>query len=421
MPGLDGISLAEPDHLALRDLEAILPLGSPWGGVLKHLAEPPRGAYWIRGSIARGISTESAAFWTTSSSTGARTDRVTGLCLHTNITGSPGSVLRGSLPDSLSRLDALEDLSLKCDLEEVPRWVMELPSLRRLDLSRNPRITLPDDIDRLANLRYLDLATVFGRLTELPPALGRLGNLETLNLGNNRFTSLPDLSGLVALRDLDVTGNPIGALPKGLGNLARLERLSADDTGLRRIPEELTRLPLTELFLCFNQLEVLPPEIGSLAGLRKLDVGRNRLRALPPEIGSLARLVSLETGRNSLESLPAEIGNLTQLRFLDLERNRLTGLPDTIGGLGQLEHLQLRSNPLAELPASMGGLASLATLDITGTPLRALPESLAGLASLQRLHTSLAPHEVPAALSAVVRATNDEKAAAAQAFSDRFG
>ena len=98
----------------------------------------------------------------------------------------------------------------------------------------------------------------------IPPELGNLANLETLDLARNELN---------------------GGIPPELGNLVNLETLDLGRSGLRgEIPLELGNLVnLTFLDLSGNMLGGgppgggIPPEMGNLANLETLDLGHNGL------------------------------------------------------------------------------------------------------------------------------------------------
>ena len=143
----------------------------------------------------------------------------------------------------------------------------------------------------------------------IPPELGRLAGLTSLNLRANALA---------------------GPIPPELGNLAGLEELWLDGNALEGpIPPELGRLGgLTSLSLSGNALAgPIPPELGNLAGLEGLWLDGNRLEGpIPPELGSLTHLRGLSLGGNALEGpVPAELGGLRRLEFLYLDGNALTG------------------------------------------------------------------------------------------------
>ena len=83
----------------------------------------------------------------------------------------------------------------------------------------------------------------------------------------------PELGGLAALTTLDLSGNYLAAIPPELGGLAAL----------------------TTLDLSGNRLAVTPPELGGLTALTTLDLSDNQLKGrIPPELVDLASLTSLD-------------------------------------------------------------------------------------------------------------------------------
>ena len=102
---------------------------------------------------------------------------------------------------------------------------------------------------------------------QIPPELGSLASLETLDMGGNLLR---------------------GGIPSALGNLANLKRL----------------------YLGHNLLTgSIPPALGNLANLLVLDLSYNDLSgAIPPEMAGLIQLRTLRLAGNSLSGcVPAEL------------------------------------------------------------------------------------------------------------------
>ncbi|MEK6257634.1 MAG: leucine-rich repeat domain-containing protein [Planctomycetota bacterium] len=207
----------------------------------------------------------------------------------------------------------------------------------------------------------------------------------------------PEIGQLTALTTLELHRNQLSALPPEIGQLAALTKLHLYENQLSALPPEIGQLTaLTELFLHNNQLSTLPPEIGQLTALARLDVYDNQLSTLPPEIGQLTALTILHLFRNQLITLPPEIGWLTALTMLHLSHNQLCMLPPEIGQLTSLTTLFFYNNPLIKLPPEIGQLTALTVLDVHGNRLEALPESVSRLSSLQilRVHGNPLPEEL---------------------------
>jgi internalin A len=145
---------------------------------------------------------------------------------------------------------------------------------------------------------YLDLANL--GLTELPPEIGQLQNLQLLQLDSNSLHTLPPEIGLLQnLYELIVTDNQLITLPPEIGELSHLQFLS----------------------LTSNQLTVLPPEIGQLQQLIWLNLNDNQLTSLPPEIGQLQNLQQLTICNNQITHLPLEMSQMDSLLYMCIGKN----------------------------------------------------------------------------------------------------
>lgn len=77
----------------------------------------------------------------------------------------------------------------------------------------------------------------------LPPEIGNLTQLQTLNLNNNQLTNLPpEIGNLTNLQGLYVVGNQWQALPAELGNLKSLKYVSVSDNQFERWQPILSKL-----------------------------------------------------------------------------------------------------------------------------------------------------------------------------------
>ena len=159
-----------------------------------------------------------------------------------------------------------------------------------------------------------------------------------------------------------------GSLPPELGSLGGLTSLNLRANALEGpIPPELGDLAsLEELWLDGNRLEgPIPPELGALAHLEGLSLARNGLEGpIPPELGGLASLEELYLSGNDLTGpVPPELGGLTHLEFLYLRGNALTGaLPRSLLRVPALERFRFEQNNglcapgTAEFVAWLGGI-----------------------------------------------------------------
>lgn len=124
-------------------------------------------------------------------------------------------------------------------------------------------------------------------MTEIPRELGELSSLITLFLGDNDVHSLPPEIGLLYhLQSLDLTNNHLQVFPTVLANLKELR----------------------ELYLSGNELRELSPEIGTLEALERLYVDHNHLRDLPKTMRNLRHLSDIDLSYN--DWLPCKLADL---------------------------------------------------------------------------------------------------------------
>ena len=144
------------------------------------------------------------------------------------------------------------------------------------------------------------LKAPFHGLLQIPPLIGNLTSLKTLDLSNNHLTELPELIGsLTSLKTLNLSFNKLTELPESIGSLVSLRYL----------------------YLLDNQLTELPESIGNLTFLEKLDLGMNSLTSVPGSIAELPCLDLLCVQYNKLTSLPVSILSWEKPKELSLMRN----------------------------------------------------------------------------------------------------
>ncbi len=183
---------------------------------------------------------------------------------------------------------------------------------------------------------------------EIPPELGSLASLQSLDLQDNRlFGRIPAwLGSLTNLRMLNLSWNHRlhGEIPSELGNLAKLERLFLGANGIGGS---------------------IPSELGNLTRLRELWLGNGLglTGELPPELSRLTKLEVIDLGHSDVSGpLPAWLGDLTRLRSLYLDGNEFTGqVPAELGNLNRLELLTLHGNSgmLGALPQTLTKITGL--------------------------------------------------------------
>ncbi|XP_040368575.1 LRR receptor-like serine/threonine-protein kinase ERL2 isoform X3 [Rosa chinensis] len=209
---------------------------------------------------------------------------------------------------------------------------------------------------------------------EISPALGDLGNLESIDLQGNKLTGqIPDeIGSCSSLIYLDLSDNNLsGDIPFSVSKLKKLEVLNLKNNQLTGpMPTTLTQIPnLKTLDLARNQLTGEIPrliywnEVLQYLGLR----GNSLTGALSPDMCQLTGLWYFDVRGNNLTGpIPDNIGNCTSFEILDISYNQITGgIPYNIGFL-QVATLSLQGNRLTgKIPEVIGLMQALAVLDLS--------------------------------------------------------
>jgi len=239
--------------------------------------------------------------------------------------------------DARALVDGALQLS-ELQLSEVPAWVFDRPN-------------------HASSLRVL--AVWKNRLRALPPSLGALRSLETLNAFGNLIAELPASTLPPSLTSLILSQNQITSIASGaFAPLVRLRHLELcanllTDSAFAGAAAELSTLAqLDFLDITSNRMHAIPHAAIQPDRLRELRASMNALGACPPALPRCAQLQRLVLVRCSLESVPEDVLALPQLELLDLARNGLSELP-AVRGLGRLRELRVGRNNLSGLPASL--------------------------------------------------------------------
>ncbi len=230
----------------------------------------------------------------------------------------------GRLPKGLASFVSLTKLALNgCQLREIPEEVGTMANLTELDISINPLQRLPN----LCLPRLVVLTATHAELTELNASLASLGELHTLLLSRNSLKELPkEVLLIVRLKHLDVSYNSIESLP--------------DLSSLRK---------LRELNLESNQLKDLPPSLASLSKLQAFIAGENQLSSFPEALLGLKKLEKISLPANQIEQIPEGIiSALEFLRELYMDQNPLKNFPFKGVRTTFLRVISIRDTPIGE-------------------------------------------------------------------------
>ncbi|XP_018717374.2 disease resistance protein RPV1-like [Eucalyptus grandis] len=251
-----------------------------------------------------------------------------------------GSCIR-KLPDAIGKAEKLEELhALKSErLEEVPSNFVCLPCLRILRLSR----------------------TAITRIPKLP------ASLTSLQIESRSASTIPDLSNLINIRDLDLdlrifsSREPSHLLqtpgPCWIGNLSKLERLKLSLPNIISLPSSLcslSGLKKLELLSCVNlkSLPLLPTSLTELSI-------RNCISMITlPTVSNLENLLLFALAETQVTEMEGLRG-LVSLKYLDIQRCKI----ENLDGLQQLQNLSTLKVSTCEFLQRLPDLEELECLE----------------------------------------------------------
>ncbi|TYI48302.1 hypothetical protein E1A91_D13G238200v1 [Gossypium mustelinum] len=248
--------------------------------------------------------------------------------------------------------------------------------LRALELRDSPLMVLPNSIGTLKHLRDLDLARCLG-ISELPRSFYKLRSLQSLNLAGTRLKQLPDgVQRLIELRHLEITIKATHLKEIRAGCWTSLQYLELDWCNeLECLPEGMQYLKSLRTLVLNNcdSLVSLPRSLKFLTKLEHLEI-----------VGCFQINLKMELEEEKDKDLQLSLKTFSLFglhAFTDLPRLLLQGSSST------LQQLQIRGCPnLSVLPAWLPNLTSLQKLEIIKCEnLSALPEGVDRLTNLSEL------------------------------------
>ncbi|EDW51716.1 GM14985 [Drosophila sechellia] len=250
-----------------------------------------------------------------------------------------------------------------------------LTALKVLELDDNLISSLPEGLSKLSQLQELSITS--NRLrwindTELPRSMQmldmRANPLSTISAGAFR--------GMSKLRKLILSDvRTLRSFPE-LEACHALEILKLDRAGIQEVPANLCRQTprLKSLELKTNSLKRIP-NLSSCRDLRLLDLSSNQIEKIQGKpFNGLKQLHDLLLSYNRIKALPQDaFQGIPKLQLLDLEGNEISYIhKEAFSGFTALEDLNLGNNIFPELPES--GLRALLHLKTFNNPkLREFP------------------------------------------------
>lgn len=199
-------------------------------------------------------------------------------------------------------------------------------NIEKLNAIDNPLSNLPN-MSGMTGLKYLWLMNC--QFTSVPAGIASIPNLDYLDMAMNQITSITGLSGSTSLRSVNLEQNRLSSLPDPL-ILPNLTSINISDNSFDTFPLSIISLPsLVMLNISRNNIRDLPDEIASMPNLQTLIASRNKIRAIPASFGS-SKIKVLFLAGNRIRTLPPALFDSAYLKALDVNLNRLTSVPSEI-------------------------------------------------------------------------------------------
>ncbi|OHT15595.1 leucine-rich repeat-containing protein [Tritrichomonas foetus] len=331
------------------------------------------------------------------------------------------------LPKHLKHLVTM-NLSRNSLSEFTPKMQLAVLSYRRLeviDLSFNSLKKIPICFTKIPSLKR-----ILAEGNKISEYDNFTGNIELVDLKQNRFTKMPDFNEKIGLICIDY--NLINTIEKSYNNLIRLyanmnrissirpdlifpnlEILEISKNLLSEIPNLTRFTPKLKKFIASNNKITQFPEFPSQ--IVEIDIGNNQISSIGKEsLVSLKKLTNLDISQNYLESLPqlppsiqvlnaiynqithVEPSETPCLKTVMLSKNCLTEYPNYVHNQAteifitrnclkaipiscftqNLVRLNATDNEIESLPSELFTLPKLAHLNVAKNKIKKLPETL---------------------------------------------
>lgn len=199
-------------------------------------------------------------------------------------------------------------------------------------------------ISHLANLKELEVTGTAVSAEELV-VIGKLPNLQKLNLSGCSISTTAGLEAATNLTHLDLSNNAIRNIAP-LASLKKIQELKLNQNALNDLTSLSMLTTLTVLDVSNNNLSTLSP-ITTIVGLQQLSAGYNTVTELN-NFQMLTALKELNVSNNGIGDI-APLKSCTELTKLNISANALTDI-SALSDLNKLTDINFSNNKVKAIP-----------------------------------------------------------------------
>lgn len=274
------------------------------------------------------------------------------------------------------------------------RRLLCFPFIVQMPLSEEQVIqSARDTINRAKEKQHSSLHLYGMRLKELPSEVLEMADdsLTSLNLGGNKFTTLPPQlkSKQSKITKLTLSANPLlkqQEIHDLVSALSLQEFIFSQNEEIRAIPllesleksiDTLQELDLGDLPMGEKaEMTRVVSELSRFTHLKRLDLTSVQWTEFPVGLTALSNLQDLNLSYNRIRILPHEAGKFESLAWLTLDGCRLEKIEEGFCQLKTLKRLSLSYNELSALPENFNQLESLELLFVLYNNFKEVPNAL---------------------------------------------
>jgi len=272
--------------------------------------------------------------------------------------------------------------------------IFKLTKLQSLRLSGCKLKSFPAELGKLANLQILEIG---GNpdVKELPKEIGKLSQLHTLKVSSVKVTLPAEFSALKSMKTLEMVSCDLTEFPKVILDMPNMTYLNLNSNKIASVPAEISKLKnLKELGFMFNQLPSIPASISELPNLERLLLHKNKLTALPAELSKLPKLYYLAAPENMITALPESYSQFEALKTLEIRSNPAMNYGQACTVASKIKTLQdfdissqqgVFSKTPVTLPAEINLMTQITTLNLSGNAFADVNAEIAKFKNLTQL------------------------------------